>query len=41
MLGEKRSQELFGSGMRQTAIGNGQKTGMTEEKDSGSVRSTV
>ena len=39
MLGEKRSQELFGSGMRQTAIGNGQQTGMTEEKDSGSVRS--
>ena len=39
MLGEKRSQELFGSGMRQTAIGNGQKTGMTEESDSGSVRS--
>ena len=40
MLGEKRSQELFGSGMRQTAIGNGQKTGMTEERDSRSVRST-
>ena len=39
MLGEKRSQELFGSGMRQAAIGNGQKTGMTEERDSGSVRS--